>query len=115
MSWNDIWLRLKALVFHRQAERELDEELRAHIDFEIERYVRGGMPREEAQHEAMKAFGGAARVAEECRDERGIRWFEDLGRDFRFACRQIRKQKSFFALAALTLALGIGASTAIFS
>src|ERR1700682_2209484 len=103
MNFNDILLRLKALVFHDRAERELDEELRAHIDMQIEHGVARGMSREEARRAAMMAFGGAARVAEECRDERGIRWLEDFATDVHYACRQFLKQKSFFAVAAVTL------------
>ena len=115
MNWNDLLLRMKALVFHRRTERELDEELEAHLDLQIEHGVRHGLSREEARRAALTAFGNAARVAEECRDQRGTRWLEDFTKDLQYAFRQFLKQKSFFAVAAVTLALGIGANTAIFS
>src|ERR1035441_10185554 len=112
---SDFLLRLKALVFHRRVEGELAEELRAHIEIETARGVHGGLSPSEAERAARVAFGGAAQVAERCRDERGITWFEDFAKDLSYACRQFLKQKSFVAVAALTLALGIGATTAIFS
>jgi hypothetical protein len=111
MNWNDLLLRMKALVFHRRTERELDEELEAHLDLQIEHGVRHGLSREEARRAALTAFGNAARVAEECRDQRGTRWLEDFTKDLQYAFRQFLKQKSFFAVAAVTLALGIGANT----
>ena len=97
MNWNDLLLRLKALVFRRRTERELDEELEAHLDMQIEHGVRRGLPREEARHAALIAFGTAARVAEECRDQRGTRWLDDFARDLQYASRQFLKQKSFFS------------------
>jgi predicted permease len=115
MTLSDLLLRLKALAFHRRAERDLDEELRAHIEMETSRGVRSGLPPEEAVRASLVAFGGAAQIAEQCRDERGITWIEDFTKDFFYAFRQSLKQKGFFAVAGLTLALGIGATTAIFS
>src|SRR5437879_12892947 len=104
MNWNDLMLRLKALIFHGRTERELDEELEAHLEMQIEHGGRRGLPREEARRAALIAFGSAARVAEECRDQRGTRWLEDFARDLQYAFRQFLKQKSFFAVAAVTLA-----------
>ena len=115
MTWSDLLLRLKAVVFHVRVEDELADELRAHMEFETRRGVRAGLSPSEAERAARVAFGGAAQVAEQCRDERGITWFEDFAKDLSYACRQFRKQKTFVAVAALTLALGIGATTAIFS
>ncbi len=77
--------------------------------------MRRGLSREEARRSAFAAFGGAAQVAEQCRDERGTRFLEDFARDLQYASRQLFKQRNFFAIASVTLALGIGANTAIFS
>jgi predicted permease len=115
MKGSDMALRLRALIFHRRAERELNDELSAHIEMHTAQGVRRGMSREEARRSALIAFGGAAQVAERCRDERGTRWVEDFVRDLQYASRQLLKHRSFFAVAAVTLAFGIGANTAIFS
>ena len=115
MTWSDLLLRLKAVVFYRRVEDELAEELRAHMEIETARGVRAGLSPEAAKRAARVAFGGASQVAERCRDERGITWLEAFAKDLSYACRQFLKQKSFVGVATLTLALGIGATTAIFS
>ena len=115
MTWSDLLLRLKAVCFHDRVEHDLDEELRAHIEMETARGVGEGLSPEDAARAARVAFGGAAQVAEQCRDERGITWIEDFAKDLFYATRQSLKQKGFFVIAALTLALGIGATTAVFS
>ncbi len=115
MSWNDLRLRVRALIFPRRFERELAEELNAHLEMQIEHGIRNGMSPEEARRSAVIAFGGAALVAEQCRDQRGIGWIEDLGRDLQYAVRQFLKHPGFFFIAAVTLAIGIGANTAMFS
>jgi predicted permease len=115
MSWNDFLLRIRALIFRRRVEHELHDELSTHLEMEIEHRIRQGMPPEDARRSALAAFGGASQVAEQCRDERGTRWMEDFGRDVHYAARQLLKHRSFFSIAAVTLALAIGANTAIFS
>lgn len=115
MTGSDLLLRLKALFFHGRVESDLAEELRAHIEMETAKGIRAGLSPDEAHRAARISFGGAVHVAERCRDERGITWFEDFVKDLSYACRQCLRQKSFFVVAALTLALGIGATTAIFS
>src|SRR5207237_3309752 len=84
MSWTDLFLRVKALLFHHRVEQELDDELRAHIDIDIEQRMRRGMSREQAERTALIAFGGAARVAEARREEGGIGGVEDLSEDLGF-------------------------------
>jgi predicted permease len=113
--FTDLMLRLRSLFRHRAVEQELDEELRFHLDQQIAAYEQQGLSRAEATRRARLEFGGLSQAREEHRDARGIGLIEDLGRDLRHGVRQLRRTPAFALAAVLCLALGIGATTAVYS
>jgi len=110
-----VFSRIRATFRRRQLDEELDEELRSHLDMLQERFIRRGMTPQEAFYAARRQFGGVTQVTQDLRQRRALPLVDVLVQDIRHACRRLRRSKRFTACAALTLALGVGATTAVFA
>ena len=115
MAWyHEIVSSLGALFGRRRQETEMDEEMAFHLEMETRRLVEGGLDADEARRRAVRGFGGVERHKDEVRDERGTSWLGDGWNDVRFAARSLGRRPGFTAIATITLALGIGATTTLF-
>jgi predicted permease len=112
---NDLLYRLRALFRGKTMNGEVNDELRYHLEREAEKYRRSGISSEDAARRARLAFGGRTQVEQQCRDSRGTRFVEDLLQDLHYAVRSFAKTPGLTALIVISLAIGIGANTAIFS
>ncbi len=110
-----LFLRFRNLFQKTKLDRELRDELATHLDMHIADNLRAGMSPQEARRNALLALGGLEQTKESVRDQRSFHFLESLLQDVRFACRTILSKPGFAAIAIITLALGIGASTAVFS
>jgi putative ABC transport system permease protein len=115
VNLNDLLRRWRALTHKDELDHELDEEMRFHLERDIEQNLKHGMTPADARNAALRSFGGVAQSKEECRSARGVGLVDNIVRDFLYSVRVLSKSYAFTIVVILTLALGIGANTAIFS
>jgi len=115
MRLSELWRRLAYLSRRSRASRDLQEEIRLHVELRSQRLREAGMSSEDAEYEARRSFGNRALVEWNSRSTWGWNWLEAFPRDFLYASRSLRKNPSFSLVAIVSLAAALGANTAVFS
>src|SRR5262245_3862959 len=105
--WRKFRLGFGALFQKEQLDARMHDEMRSHIEMQTQANIDGGMQPEEARYAALRQFGWVESIKEDCREQRGVRWLENLVQDIRFGARQLRHNPVFTVVAVLSLSLGI--------
>ena len=114
-TWRKFRNRLRALLRKAHLDKDMDAEIRSHLEMRASENVAAGMNSEEARTKAMRQFGRIEAIKEICRDQRGVSWIENAMQDFRYGVRALCKNPGFASTAIMTIAIGIGSCTALFS